>query len=590
MLQSLWNTCKGKVVTRKPNQVSTKDRNPHYGMTKNFCLIKTCPWSEGAEERRRCESQARASVDGVVRTKVMLTLMKVEEDMPLDGAPLLLNWVYGKLKALVRHIISPNYSNYDLQIRFDTREWKIDLVGYLYLKEYDDINVKIASEGAGLEEIVLEIEKHWPMMPTVCIKAEDMEKYFNFSQEEAEALSALVREHQIGDKNALQPLSLFDLNTTSTVQDVKRNEMYFRKRAAQLGELYKEGGDTYAAISDICKTMMEEGFADIASCYVDDGDRMRRSLAAAFGGSDAAIEDHVVKYHCLLNRTGAKGEWTHLRQVGESRVQPYIPLLLAANACQMTADVCFHGEEIQEEFGLGQGLSGLPCHFLQNWKEISVLEFINGCMPEKAPKVTGSASQVTVDIQAERNEDMAWRQGHDGDTEEEVFLNKDNQPYIRTTGDFRIKYELRPKSLDVMSLAQMATEYRILKSKRETYRQRSYDKIKSEIDPITRVGPPSDGLIAGADNRAAPVSMKLMNNKIMVRRTRGANAVPLLLFSGALNRYSSRLLFQPWRELESIRVDQQDLETATQRRTRLQLFPMSVFPICNDTIDEEEET
>ena len=131
---------------------------------------------------------------------------------------------------------------------------------------------------------------------------------------------------------------------------------------------------------------------------------------------------------------------------------------------------------------------------------------------------------------------MAWRQGHDGNTEEDVFLNKDDQPYIRTQGDVRIKYELRPESLDVMSLAQFATEYR------------------------------------------------------MVRRTRGANAVPLLLFSGAVNRYSSRLLFQPWRELEAIRVDQQDLETATQRQTRLQLFPMSVFPICNDTIDDEEET
>ena len=566
----------------------TKHRKPHYKMTKNFCLVKTCPWSEGADERRRCESQARASIDGVVRTNLMLTLVKAEEEMPLDGAPLLLNWAYGKLKALVKHIISPNYSNYDLHIRFDPREWKIDLVGYLYSKEFEEINAKIASEGTELEEIIDEIEKLFPVTPTVCIKAEDLEKYYNMSQERAEALAALVRQHQIGDNNALQPLSLIPLNNPSTVQDVTKNEMFFRKRAAQLGELCREGDDLYDAISDICNTMMEEGFADIA--YTDDGDSMRQSLAAVFDGPEVVIEDHVVQYHCLLYRTGAKGKWTHRRQAGESRVLPYIPLLLEANECQMTADVCFHGEEIKEEFGLGQGLNGLPFHFLQNWKEISVLEFINGCMPGKAPKVTGPASQVLVDIKAERDEDLTWRQGHDGNTEEDVFLNKDDQPYIRTQGDVRIKYELRPESLDVMSLAQFATEYRILESSRETYRQRSYDKIKSEIDSTTCVGPPSAGLIAGADNRAAPVSMKLMNNKIMVRRTRGANAVPLLLFSGALNRYSSRLLFQPWRELESIRVDQQDLETAAQRETRLQLFPMSVFPICNDTIDDEEET
>ena len=102
-------------------------------------------------------------------------------------------------------------------------------------------------------------------------------------------------------------------------------------------------------------------------------------------------------------------------------------------------------------------------------------------------------------------------------------------------------------------------------------------KTVADIDPVTRVGPDSSDLIAGPSNRAAPLSMKLRNEKIMVKRSRGENAVPLLLYSGALNRYANRLLFSPWRELESLDVDREDIESARERQARLELFPMGVF-------------
>ena len=170
---------------------------------------------------------------------------------------------------------------------------------------------------------------------------------------------------------------------------------------------------------------------------------------------------------------------------------------------------------------------------------------------------------------------------------EGAFLNRDGQPYMRTTGDIRILYELRPMVADPMSLAQLATEYRILEPSRETHRPLVYAKTVGEIDPETRVGPDSSGFIAGSLYRAAPKSMKLTNGKIMIRRSCGANAVPHLLYSGAVNRYSNTLLFNPWRELESIRVDQEDIETAAQRQIRLELFPRSVFQICKDESDGE---
>ena len=103
------------------------------------------------------------------------------------------------------------------------------------------------------------------------------------------------------------------------------------------------------------------------------------------------------------------------------------------------------------------------------------------------------------------------------------------------------------------------------------------------------MGPNSSDLMAGFSNAAAPVSMRLRNEKIMVKRSRGENAVPHLLYSGALNRYANRLLFSPWRELESLDVDREDIETATERQARLELFPMGVFENCQEDSDVDNE-
>ena len=159
---------------------------------------------------------------------------------------------------------------------------------------------------------------------------------------------------------------------------------------------------------------------------------------------------------------------------------------------------------------------------------------------------------------------------------------------MRTTGDIRVLYEMRPAAMETMTLAQFATQYVELKRRTglcETQRRLAYENTVAEIDPVTRVGPDSLDLIAGPSNRPAPLSMKLRNEKIMVKRSRGENAVPLLLYSGAVNKYANRLLFSPWRELESLDVDREEIETATERQARLELFPMSVFAHLQEDID-----
>ena len=170
--------------------------------------------------------------------------------------------------------------------------------------------------------------------------------------------------------------------------------------------------------------------------------------------------------------------------------------------------------------------------------------------------------------------------GHDSE-----ILSRDGEPFMRTTGDIRILYEFRPLVTDPMPLAQFACEYRILMPSQETHYKQAYDRTVGEIDPTTNVGPDSSGTIAGPVNRAAPTSMKLGNGKIMVKRSRGAVTAPHLLYSGALSKYSNTLLFGSWRELESLSVDQEDVETDAQRQIRLKLFPLSVFKICKDESD-----
>ena len=129
---------------------------------------------------------------------------------------------------------------------------------------------------------------------------------------------------------------------------------------------------------------------------------------------------------------------------------------------------------------------------------MSVLEFLNGCITgSKVPQLKGPTNQAIVQILTERNVSLTWRaipdsdQGEEDDREdvvdqgEDVFLSKRGQPYVRTTGDVRVLYEMRPVTMEAMTLAQFATQYIVQKPSRETHRRSSYEKTVAEIDPST---------------------------------------------------------------------------------------------------------
>ena len=66
-------------------------------------------------------------------------------------------------------------------------------------------------------------------------------------------------------------------------------------------------------------------------------------------------------------------------------------------------------------------------------------------------------------------------------------------------------------------------------------------------------------------------------------------AVPHLLFSGLMSKHGSELMWSPWQNLEEITGDQDEKETAEQRRTRLQIFPLSRFSYIEEDSDEDDK-
>ena len=210
MLKSMTETGKGEVLSKNPNRANIKERNPHFDVTKKFGLTKTCRWSDAYWEKRQDESVARSSFGGQVKTKVRISILEkvahnnlelqrvlldlfrghmAEGVLPvLPTVTIVLQHMNGKVKLLLEHIISPNYTNWDLDIDFKQLDWTAELVGFLYSQEYDNINMKIARDGASPQEIMDSVIQHPEKMPTVSLCQTWIMDHFSLKQEEAEVI------------------------------------------------------------------------------------------------------------------------------------------------------------------------------------------------------------------------------------------------------------------------------------------------------------------------------------------------------------------------------------------------------------------
>ena len=264
---------------------------------------------------------------------------------------------------------------------------------------------------------------------------------------------ALARKYQMG--GLLQPLSLLDLNTPKGTS-VSERDTILRSRVLHLGQFFTEEKSTAEAIKEIVRTLRKEGLGDVS--YGEEQQHIRDQLKLLHQPHD----DDVVLYHGLLWKTGGDNGWTLRRNPGECKVLPYIPPILEASKLGTSAEICFLGEYIkEEEYELSDDISRIISD-PENWREISILEFMNGCLPRsKVAPADGPTSQPVVQIITSKDQKLTWRNAGDNDhqNDEEVFANAEDRFYVRTNSDMRKLYEGRPPVARGMSLGQFASEY-----------------------------------------------------------------------------------------------------------------------------------
>ena len=73
-----------------------------------------------------------------------------------------------------------------------------------------------------------------------------------------------------------------------------------------------------------------------------------------------------------------------------------------------------------------------------------------------------------------------------------------------------------------------------------------------------------------------------------MKRRHDVEAVPILLFSGCSSDFGNELMWSSWRKLEEVTGIQEQQETEQQKKTRLQLFPLSVFPSVEKDSDSDD--
>ena len=446
-------------------------------------------------------------------------------------------------------------------------------MGYLYSEDFDIINKEIALHGADLRQKNDAVVRNPINLPTVFLNPQKLADHQGLREERAEGIVALARKVQIGE--TAEPLSMFTMFTPEGLV-ISEEESYLRGRAVQLGLEYNEQTSCEFAIHEIARILVDEGLNMV---------EISPDLTELIEDQQyEAVDNLILRYHNLIWRTAGGKACTLPRTCGECYVTPFIPAILEATQMHMRADIVISGEsrttEIQElKNDIASCLSDPEGEFCpEMWREISILDFIHSCLPDEC-KTSGLTGQSIVPVISSRGSDLRWRDALDSDNQrgEEIFTSAAGKEYVRTDTDIRKLYEMRPASMKQMVLGQFASEYIFL------YQSRfGYEAAKSTIDEQSKLGPNSDQLIAGTRDLWAPQAMMLFNGGIMKRRNE--KAALSLPYGGKRNKYTTRLLWSPWTELEDVNGEQDEDETEEQKQRRLSVFPASVFQaqLCED--------
>ena len=379
-----------------------------------------------------------------------------------------------------------------------------------------------------------------------------------------------------------EPISLLTIYTPRALI-VTEAEFALRGRAVQLSNRFGNETSAVDAITQIMEVLKQEGLAGV-DFQRDHLKRISDDLVLA----EQDNHEDLVLYHTLLWKTGEGGAWAMQRSPSDCEVVPYIPSLLGASRMGMSAKISFSDDHLlPKECLISEELKTVlkDQQTIDNWQEISLLEFINSTLPSsKLQPATGPTSQTITQVITTKERKVTWRAARDSDHEtgEPIFESEGQRLYVWTDRDVRKLYEGRPEGMQEMRLGQLVSEYRLLRPS-----DIGFENAKNSIDDDSNMGPNSSDMVAGTINTFAPKAMRLANDKIMKRRIED-KAVPHLLFSGIMSRHGSELMWSPWRNLEEITGDQDEKETAEQRRTRLQIFPFSRFSYTEEDSGEDE--
>ena len=199
-----------------------------------------------------------------------------------------------------------------------------------------------------------------------------------------------------------------------------------------------------------------------------------------------------------------------------------------------------------------------------SWREVSLLNFLHGISLKNYEEPT---SQFMVNVIASQEREFNFSDSNEKDEEcDDIFTNSMEESFIISNGDLRKLYMKRPPLMEMMTFAQFGISYYRLNPRQQ-----------ATIDPHTGVGRETMEQIIGGDGKL-PTSMRLSNGIIMKKRSSPSKHVPLLLHYKEIDDYGSRLMFQPWRHLEELVLDQSGEDKRKQQLNSLALFPKGIFP------------
>ena len=598
ILLGISSVAKGEVVSLNPNVTTAVKRSPNLRMTMSGALQEECWWSIPYEEQRFLESEARSHINGRIKIFIRGTIIddrleddqlkiillkgcqyfvnpnvKTFEEIEADPskeifvikmAPIILRYVHAKVKLFVKHIIAPKHSKYDLRLKFERNSLKVQIEGYIWAKELEQINQTIAEhqEIRVLPEIVDEVLQHKQNLPTATLCWRELSENYEIEELRAKHIVQIATQYQLdGD---ICPLSLINIWTPGEWSP-SEGEQALRARALELTQGRAADENLEEAIIDIAGILMEEGLSEELICEhvnIDILRSIRFKLVELCPQQPQGSINALMWYHILLLRTGEKNQWTVKRKCGETQVVPYLPHVLEALQQSMSVRIVMAQEHLKaDEREHAAQTESLMAGF--DWLEVSILGFLHGV---SSMGFEEQVSEATVSIISSLEEEQSFRESTDRDEEvDDVFVNSKNENYIIINGDLRKLYAKRPPALESMTMAQFATQY--YKKRREQ---------NAVVDPNTDIGQESNEPIVGGDIRA-PTFMKLSNKIIMKKRSDRSNPIPLLLPLNTLDDYGHRILFQPWRTAAELIIASTEEEKVQQKQNRLALFPMSIF-------------